>query len=85
MEAANKGAYTQGGLSVGLNINLPFEQSHNAYIDPDKTSITATFCSKSNVCQICSGLCSHARGFGTLDEMFEVLTLIQTKKYQKYP
>jgi len=86
MEAGNKGAAMNDGVSVGLNIDLPFEQSHNPYINPDlNLNHRYFFVRKVLFVKYAQAFVVMPGGFGTMDELFEVLTLIQTKKITPVP
>jgi len=86
MEAANRGAQDANGISVGLNINLPFEQSSNPFIDADKViDFQYFFVRKVMFVKYSQGFVVMPGGLGTLDELFEALTLIQTQKIKKIP
>jgi len=86
MEAANMGAMRGNGKSVGINIDLPFEQQANLFIDPDKLiTFDHFFVRKVMFMKYSQGFIVLPGGFGTLDELFEAITLIQTEKIGKFP
>jgi len=86
MEAANKGAQIQGGASVGVNIELPFEQAANSHVDRQRlVTFRHFFVRKVMFVKYAHGFVVLPGGFGTLDEFFEAITLIQTQKTKPFP
>lgn len=86
MEASNKGAQMAGGRSVGLNIELPFEQHHNPYIDRENNlQFEYFFVRKVMFSKYSQGFIMMPGGWGTMDEFFEIATLIQTRKFTQTP
>lgn len=84
MEAANKGACEEGGLSVGLGIELPFEAGMNEWVDLG-VNFRYFFARKTMFVKYASGFVVLPGGFGTLDELFEAMTLVQTRKVTRFP
>jgi uncharacterized protein (TIGR00730 family) len=84
MEAANKGATEAGGLSVGLGIELPFEQGMNPWVDIG-IDFRYFFARKTMFVKYAQAFCVLPGGFGTMDELFEALTLVQTGKVTRFP
>ncbi len=86
MEAGNRGAHEAGGHSIGLNIVLPHEQAPNEYVTPDLCFNFHYFAiRKMHLLMRAKALCVFPGGFGTMDELFEALTLIQTKRMSRIP
>jgi uncharacterized protein (TIGR00730 family) len=84
MEAANRGASEAGGVSVGLGIELPFEQSMNKWVDIG-VNFRYFFARKTMFVKYAQAFCVLPGGFGTMDELFEALTLVQTRKVTRFP
>ncbi|MBB5210571.1 TIGR00730 family Rossman fold protein [Microbulbifer hydrolyticus] len=84
MEASNRGAFTQCGASIGLNIELPFEQVPNAYLDIN-LNFRYFFVRKFMFVKHAVGFIAMPGGYGTMDELFEALTLVQTQKVRHFP
>jgi len=84
MEAANRGAKKGGGLSIGLNIDIPTEQEPNKYLD-EMMEFRYFFCRKTMFVRYASAMVILPGGFGTMDELFETLTLIQTHRTARFP
>ena len=86
MEAANRGAHEMGALTVGLNISLPHEQNANPYVTPNLSFKFHYFAlRKMHFMMRAKALVAFPGGFGTLDELFEVITLVQTRKAKPVP